>query len=138
MDLTIRSVKYAKGDKSDQIPLRVTLLRQLPGPDRPDYWIGQVKEPFEWTGKEDGQMTITHLVLASQWENTRVSEGVTRLPVGIAYVIDPSLLDDDELDIDKIRFVAHAVADDPDAENPVESLVSRMTGTIAGMFGKRG
>jgi hypothetical protein len=138
MDLIIRSMKYAKGNKSDRIPLRVTLLRQFPGPDRPDYWIGEVKEPFEWTSKEDGQLTITHLVLASQWEDTGVSEGVARLPVGVAFVVDPSLLDDEDLHIEKIRFVAHGVADDPEAVDPVESLVSRVTGTIAGMFGKRG
>jgi len=137
MDLTIRSVKYAPGDKSDQLPLRVTVLREIPGPDRPDYWLGKLEEPFRWTSKEDGDFEISYLVLAAQWDDTGVSPGITRLPVGIAYVIDDSLIDDDELGLDKIRYVAHAVADDPDAENPVESLVSRFTDKLVGMFGKR-
>jgi hypothetical protein len=137
MDLTIRSVKYAAGDKSDQIPLRITLLREIPGPDRPDYWLGALQEPFHWESKEDGPFEISHLVIAAQWEGTGVQPGITRLPVGVAYVVDPSLLEDEVLDLDKVRYVAHAVADDPSAENPVESLVSRMTGAIAEMFGKK-
>ena len=136
MDLIIRSVKYAPGDKSDHVPLRVTVLRQIPGSDRPDYWLGAVQEPFHWVSNEDGPFEIAHLVFAAQWEGTAVRPGITRLPVGIAYVVDPSLLDDDLLDLDKIRYVAHAVADDPDAESSVESLVSKVAGAIAGMFGK--
>jgi len=138
MDLNLRSVAFKTGDKSDQIPLRVTLLRQIPGPDRPDYWLGALQKPFQWiSGSEPGAYEIEYLVLATQWQETSVRAGVTRLPVGIAYVVDPTLLEDRELDLDKIRYVADGVADDPDAPAPPESWPSKVAGAIAGMFGTR-
>jgi len=136
MELNLRSVAFKTGDKSDQIPLRVTLLRQIPGPDRPDYWLGKLQKPFQWiSGSEPGALEIEYLVLATQWQETSVRAGVTRLPVGIAYVVDPTLLEDRELDLDKIRYVADGVADDPDAPAPPESWPSKVAGVIAGMFG---
>ena len=136
MDLRLRSVAFKTGDKSDDIPLKVTLLRQIPGPDRPDYWIGALEKPFKWiSGSEPGAFEITHLILATQWEETSVRPGVTRLPVGIAFVVDPSLLDDRELDLEKIRYVADGVADDPDAPPSPKSWSARVAGVVEGMFG---
>ena len=137
MDLRLRSVAFKTGDKSDDVPLKVTLLRQIPGPDRPDYWIGALEKPFQWiSGSEPGAFNITHLILATQWEETSVRPGVTRLPVGIAFVVDPSLLDDRELDLDKIRYVALGIADDPDAKPSTGSWSSKVAGVITGAFGK--
>jgi hypothetical protein len=137
MDLSLRSVAFKTGDKSDQVPLRVTILRQIAGPDRPDYWLGELQKPFRWiSGSDPEEFEIKHLVLATQWEGTSIRVGVTRLPVGIAYVVDPTLLDDRELDLDKIRYVADGVADDPDAPPPPESWHARVAGVVAGMFGR--
>ena len=137
MQLALRSVAFKTGDKSDDVPLRVTLIRQIPGPDRPDYWLGALEKPFHWTSSSEPETyEIEYLVLATQWEETSVRSGVTRLPVGIAYVVDASLLDDRELDLEKIRYVALGIADDPDAPPPPASWSSRVAGVIAGMFGK--
>jgi len=136
MELKLRSVAFKSGDKSDEVPLTITLLRQIPGPDRPDYWIGELEKPFQWiSNSEPGAYQITHLVIGTQWEETSVSPGVTRLPVGIAYVIDQTLLDDRELDLDKIRYVALGVADDPNA-NGEGTWSQKVAGVIAGLFGK--
>ena len=138
MELRLRSLDFAKGDRSEEIPLNVTLLYMIPGPDRPDYWLGRLREPLHWASNLDGSFEITHLVLATQWENTEMYEGVTRLPVGIAYVIDQSLLQDDELDLEKIRYVATGVADDVAADDrPFSAMVSKLTGTLGKMFGRR-
>jgi hypothetical protein len=137
VQLALRSVAFKTGDKSDDVQLRVTLIRQIPGPDRPDYWLGALEKPFHWTGRSEPEThEIEYLVLATQWEETTVRPGVTRLPVGIAFVVDPSLLDDRELDLDKIRYVALGIADDPDAPPPSGSWSTRVAGVIAGMFGK--
>jgi hypothetical protein len=137
MQLALRSVAFKTGDKSDDVPLTVTLVRQIPGPDRPDYWLGTLARPFHWTSStEPKTYDIEHLVLATQWEETTVRPGVTRLPVGIAFVVDSSLIDDRELDLDKIRYVALGIADDPDAPPPSGSWSSRVAGVISGMFGK--
>ena len=138
MELRLRSLDFAQGDRSDEIPMNVTLLHTIPGPDRPDYWVGRLREPFQWSSSPDGSFEITHLVLATQWENTRMHEGVSRLPVGVAYVIDRSLLHDEELDLDKIRFVATGVADDLAADDrPITAMVSKLTNTFGKVFGRR-
>ena len=46
MKLTITTVDYAPGELYDQTPIVVKLLRQLPGPDRPDYWLGETERPI--------------------------------------------------------------------------------------------
>lgn len=138
MELRLRSLDFAKGDRSEEIPLNVTLLYTIPGPDRPDYWLGRLREPFQWVSHSGGSFEVTHLVLATQWESTQMHEGVTSLPVGIAYVIDQSLLQDDELDLEKIRYVATGVADDLTAdERPFAATVSKLTGAFAKVFGRR-
>jgi restriction system protein len=45
MQLTITSIDYALEDLYDQVPIVVDLIRQLPGDDRPDYWIGAPQVP---------------------------------------------------------------------------------------------
>lgn len=137
MELTIRGVAFGPGDRSDPVPLTVTLLHELPGPDRSDYWLGELEQPFHWESDSDGSFEISHLVIAAQWENTSIYPGVSRLPVGIAYVIDPSILDDDRLDLAKIRYVATGVADDTTAGRPAPPPKSGVAGVIARAFGKR-
>jgi len=136
MELIVRGLAFKSGARSDAGELSVTLLRELHGPDRPDYWLGALSQPVHWVSEAGGSFEVTHIVLASQWEGTRVRAGVTRLPVGIAYVLDPSLLDDEQLDVSKISYVATGVADDADSgrsESPT-STVARVT---ARLFGKR-
>jgi len=42
MQLTVTSVDYAPDELYGQVPFVVNLLRQMPGSDRPDYWLGSV------------------------------------------------------------------------------------------------
>lgn len=137
MELTVRGLDFASGNRSDQGPLTVTLLRELPGPDRPDYWLGALNEPLHWVSDSDGPFEISHVVLAAQWEKTRIHAGVSRLPVGVAYVTDPSLLEDDQLDVAKVHYVATGVADDTTPGRPVAPPVSFLDRAIARVFGKR-
>lgn len=137
MEFRLRSVAFAQGDRSDQVPLTVTMVRELPGPDRPDYWLAELKQPLTWVSESGSSFEVSHVVLATQWENTCFSEGATRLPVGIAYVTDMSLLEDDRLDIAKLHYVATAVADDPNVDDrPLAATVSALTDKVARFFGK--
>ena len=136
MEFRLRSVAFAHGDRSDQVPLTVTMLREIPGPDRPDYWLGELKQPLAWVSESEGSFEISHVVLAAQWDNTAICEGATRLPVGIAYVTDVSLLDDERLDLDKIRYVATGVADDTSVDDrPFAASTSAVVETVARWFG---
>lgn len=87
MQLTITSVDYAPEDLYDQVPMMVDLIREIPGHDRPDYWLGALKTPIRWL-VENQVREVTHLVVAARWEGTRIDVGVQSLPIGIAYVTD--------------------------------------------------
>lgn len=114
MDLALYGVAFGRGHKSDDVPLTITIVRRIPGPDRPDYWLGKLHQPLRWVSETAEEYEVTHLVVAGQWAEPELAPGVVRLPVGIAYVIDESLLDDEVLDVEKIRYVATGVADDPE------------------------
>jgi hypothetical protein len=112
MELTITSVDYAPDELYDQTPLIVTLLKEMPGDDRPDYWLGEVKTPISWI-HDNHERKITHLILAARWEGTRIEPNVKDLPLGIAYVTDASLIDDLGLDFKKCSYVAIGLAQVP-------------------------
>ena len=43
MQLTITVVDHAPADLYGQVPLTIELLRETPGTDRPDYWLGELR-----------------------------------------------------------------------------------------------
>jgi hypothetical protein len=53
--------------------------------------------------------TIRHLVLWARWEGTSIHPGAT-LPVGIAYVIDDSLLESKSFEVFQAEYVAIGLA----------------------------
>jgi hypothetical protein len=48
---------------ADNAPIFVELVRQIPGPDRPDYWIAALDTALDVTVEKHHQ-TVTHLILA--------------------------------------------------------------------------
>lgn len=135
MELTIESVDYAPKELYGQVPLRISLLREIPGPDRPDYWIGTAVTPIQWI-ENNIEKEITHVVLAARWVGTRIEPGVQDLPVGIAYVTDPSLLDDQQLDFDKCRYVAIGLSRDSSIHKTRSEKRGILSGIITRAFGK--
>jgi hypothetical protein len=109
-DFTIRDVDYAAKDLPDQTPFAASLVRRMPGPDRPDYWLAKLAKPLVWEQPTGARRQIEHLIVASRYQGTTVSETMADLPVGIAYVIDESLLDDELLDFSKCHYVAIGTA----------------------------
>ena len=105
MKAEIRSVDYAPGDLSQQAPFRVTLVRQLPGPDRPDYWLGQLEQPLTYREGERSSL-IRWVVLASRLQGQAIVAGPGSVAVGIAYVLDEMQLELPHLDLAKCRYVA--------------------------------
>lgn len=134
MELTITSVDYAPEELYDQTPLVVHLIKELPGDDRPDYWLGEVKTPIKWL-HENHEKKITHLILAARWEGTRIEPHVKNLPVGIAYVVDQSLLDDERLNFRKCVYVAIGIAHENGSGVPMKKKKNILAGTIGSFFG---
>lgn len=111
MVITITDVDYAPGDLYDQAPIVVELLKEMPGDDRPDYWLAVPKTPIKWAS-ESNEREITHIVIATRWAGMHVDADMGYTPIGIAYVLDMSIIEDETLDFGKVRYVAIGLATD--------------------------
>ena len=108
MRVTIADLDDAPDDLKAQAPFGVQLTRQLPGPDRPDYWLGRLNRPLRWT--HDGrERPITHVILAAKLVGQRI-DVERKLPVGILYVTDQSQVEDQSVDLGKCSYVAVGMA----------------------------
>lgn len=115
-------------------PLATVPIRQIPGPDRPDYWIAALESPITIV-IDNFDRRITHFILAARWNGTTIASGVTHLPVGIAYATNPSLLDDSTVDFGKCKYVAIGMGSDTSDGQPADPLRNPMVGTIGRVFG---
>ena len=105
LTLTVTSVDHAPAELHDQTPFDVELIREFPGPDRPDYWLASARNPLWWL-VDNHKTPITHLVIAARWTDTKIEPGIEDMPIGISFVADPSVLRDAELDFSKVRYAA--------------------------------
>ncbi len=112
MRMIITDVDYAPDDLPGQTAFDVDLMKQMPGPDRPDYWLGRLRRPLRWS-REGAERSITHVVLSARWVGMQIGRD-RRLPVGIAYVTDPTLLQDAGLKLEKCAYVAIGMAREAD------------------------
>ena len=110
MRLMVMDVDHSPPELAEQAPFTLQLLRQLPGPDRSDYWLGVLDRPLRWIDGGE-ERSVTHLLVAARWAGTRIEPLVRNLPVNIAYVTDMTQLDDDRVDFQKSRYVAIGTAE---------------------------
>lgn len=107
MRFSITSVDGAE-DFDGALPMKGTVLRQLPGPDRPDYFLAALDSPFMWQREKK---IISHIVLAARWVGGVLSTTMSHTPVNIAYVTDDSVLSGTKLDFAKCYYAAIGVAE---------------------------
>ena len=134
MKLTVTMVDYNPPDLNDQVPFSFALVRQIPGPDRPDYWLGRLDSPLRWVD-EGRERQVEYVVVSARWQGTQIEPRVEHLPIGIAYVTDPSQMDDAELSFDKCRYVAIGTASETEGGSVPPGLGASMAGIIAPAFG---
>jgi hypothetical protein len=73
----VTSVDYEPEDLAAQVPFEGTLLRKIPGPDRPDYWLAELARPLAWHDNGTPR-TVTHVVLATRYEGQTIEPRRTR------------------------------------------------------------
>lgn len=137
MRLLVGSVDYAPEELHAQTPITVDLLRKIPGPDRPDYWLGKCERPVRWID-ENVERTITHVVVAARWVGTAIEPRVENLPIGIAYVTNEAQLDAPTFDFQNARYVAIGTANEVEGGNKPKPLLHVIAGNIARAFGVGG
>lgn len=114
MRLVISTLDHLSVDLEAQCPIEVELIRQLPGPDRDDYWLGEAASPIAWVDG-DRELVISHVIIAARWQGSTLRDGITDLPIGLAFVVDDSQLHEPAVDFAKCRYVAIGLASDSDA-----------------------
>ena len=134
MQLTISSVDCAPEELYDQLPIVADLIRQLPGDDRPDYWLAKTQRPIRWI-KDNIEHSVDHLVLTARWAAPQIQAGVERLPVGIAYVTDETLLNDTRLEFRKCTYVAIGISTETSGAKRFRPLTHIFKGRIGRAFG---
>jgi len=134
MKLVVTSVDYAPEDLYDQTPFNVSLLRQLPGTDRPDYWLGELEVPLNWLNENQPE-TVSHIILAARWAGTQIEPHVENLPINIAYVTNSAQLEESSVDFAKSIFMAIGIATEVEGGNKPKPLAHIFAGKIARAFG---
>ena len=134
MELVVTSVDHAPEELHRQVPFVVELKRQLPGPDRPDYWLGQLVRPLTWID-QNHEKQITHVIVAARWHGTQIGENFENLPIGLAYVIDATQLNDQVVDFAKCTYIAIGMATVARSGAAVQRPSEIMAGRIAPGFG---
>jgi hypothetical protein len=134
MKLKITSVDHAPSELHDQVPFAVKLLRQLPGPDRPDYWLGEIEGGLRWIDANI-EREVRHVILAARWVGTQIEPHVEHLPIGIAYVTDAAQLQDAAVSFEKCKYVAIGLASEVEGGRKPKPLTQILAGTIGRAFG---
>lgn len=106
----VTAVDSSPPDLPSQVPFEFELLRQIAGPDRDDYWLAQLVRPLTWASSSRNR-EIHFITVASRYEGAHVTPEVRRITVGLAYVIDDSLLGDASLTFTKVEYAAIASAE---------------------------
>ena len=135
MKLHVTSVDYAPEELYEQVPLVFDLIREIPGDDRPDYWIAKCEMPIRWI-HDNFEKQVNYVVVAARWEGTRIESNAENLPIGISYVIDESVLNDEKLKFKKCIYVAIGVSHETAGGPPPKRSNDILTGTIGKFFGK--
>jgi hypothetical protein len=130
---------FAMTELQEQLPVAVKAVRQIPGPDRDDYFLGLLQRPityhprpdFDWTrtqpefiGRDDAgpYLSIYAVVVCSLFVGTQLHAGMRSLPVRVALVIDNALGRDDTLDFRKCEYAAQGfISDLPGGPDSVAS-----------------
>ena len=103
----IINADFGPEDLEEQLPIRITVLRQLPGPDTPNYWLVKCDRPLNWKERD---CDINYLIVGCRFEGTKMEKGASMLALNVAYVTDESILNDERTSFDKCAYVAICVA----------------------------
>ena len=105
--LELVSAEYSPEDLVAQLPVRIQVLKQLPGKDTPNYYLAACQKPIIWQGQ-----AIHYVVVGARFQGVSIKPGVGEIALNVAYVIDESIVRDKAMDLLKCRYVAVCVANE--------------------------
>jgi hypothetical protein len=105
MKAEILSVDHSPKELDDAVPFSAELIRELPGPDRSDYWLARLAQPLSFSHKGHSY-TVKWVVLAARYVGQSIRPRVGRIVIGLALVLDDSQVDLPALDMEKCLYAA--------------------------------
>lgn len=102
--LNILSLGAVPPELAARLPAAARIVKKLAGPDRPDYWLAELSQPFVWRHRERGE--IRWLVLQTFLPLEELVQHPQPFDVAIDAVIDPDAVPDSHLDLGKCLPVA--------------------------------
>ena len=146
--ISIDSIDLGPADLPGQLPRDATLLRRLPGPDRDGYALAALSQPIRFatttaqlaegtydTGRlasadpatvtvhPDGSVEalVYGVVLAPRVVGDEFHPTMKNFPVALAYVLDPTQLQDPAVDFSKVHYAAVAFISVVDAGTVIDA-----------------
>lgn len=132
----IDGIDVGPDDLPAQLPREGALLRQVPGPDRPDYFLGVLDAPLTYRTtldalrengvdpasadprliriEDDGtvELGVFGVCFAARIVGQAPHAGMRDFPVMLAYVVDNSVMRDETIDFSKLVYSAVAFLSD--------------------------
>lgn len=110
-DIEISDVSKGPKELSYQLPIEAKVLRQIPGKDRDDYYIVELKNSVVWVDEKKNINTeVNYLVVCTKKKSQVVENDMKDVVLAIAYVKDEAITKAPKLDFTKIAYVADGKA----------------------------
>lgn len=120
---------HAIPELQSQLPLSGRLARQIPGPDRSDYFLVVLQKPlryhpqpdFDWSRSQQefssqygtgDFLWIYAMIVCSLAVGTQLHRGMKRFPIQLALVIDNTVGRDETLVFEKCDYAGQALVTD--------------------------
>ncbi|HBX65057.1 MAG: hypothetical protein CL670_02810 [Balneola sp.] len=105
--IEIESIAKGPKELTYQLPIQAKIQKQIPGKDRPDYFLAELETPVFWVDeKQDINTEVTHLILCTKKKSQFIASDMKEVIVAIAYVINDAVLTEHTLDFKKCKYVA--------------------------------
>jgi hypothetical protein len=110
-DIEISAISKGPEELSYQLPIEAKVIRQIPGKDRPDYFVVELDKSVVWVDEKKNINTeVNYIVVCTKKKSQSVANDMKDVLLAIAYVKDESITKDTKLDFTKIAYVADGKA----------------------------
>ncbi len=106
-NIEISEITKGPDELSYQLPVQAKVLKQIPGKDRPDYFLVELEKSVFWVDEQkDINTEINYLIICSKKKGQSISNEMKDVILAIAYVTDESVKTDSRLNFKKCEYVA--------------------------------
>lgn len=106
-NIEITSISEGPEELTYQLPINAKIIKQVPGKDRPDYFIAELEKSIVWVNKSNKEnVEVSHLILCTKKKSQQITKNMKDVIVAIAYVLHDSVLIESTLNFKKCKYIA--------------------------------